>query len=54
VIRSGLVAGDRVVIEGTARIFYPGQPIQPQPPKPATPATNGEPTAALAQPAGEH
>jgi membrane fusion protein (multidrug efflux system) len=31
VIRSGLSAGDRVIIEGTARIFYPGMPILPQP-----------------------
>ncbi len=31
VINSGLVAGDRVVIDGTARIFFPGMPIQPQP-----------------------
>jgi len=31
VIRSGLTAGDRVVIDGTARIFYPGMAIDPQP-----------------------
>ena len=32
IIRSGLAAGDKVVVEGTARIFYPGMPILPQPP----------------------
>lgn len=32
VINSGLAAGDQVVVEGTARIFFPGMPIQPQPP----------------------
>lgn len=32
VIHSGLAAGDQVVIDGTARIFFPGMPIQPQPP----------------------
>lgn len=32
VINSGLAEGDQVVIEGTARIFFPGMPIQPQPP----------------------
>lgn len=52
VIRSGLATGDRVVIEGTARIFYPGQPIQPQPP--ASEAAAATPTAALAQPARGH
>jgi membrane fusion protein (multidrug efflux system) len=52
VIRSGLAAGDRVVIEGTARIFFPGMPIQPQPPQPkATTPPTATPTAALAQPA---
>ena len=29
VIRSGLKAGDPVIIDGTARIFFPGQAIQP-------------------------
>jgi membrane fusion protein (multidrug efflux system) len=27
VIRDGLKPGDRVVIEGTARIFVPGSPV---------------------------
>jgi len=30
VIRSGVAGGDRVVIDGTARIFFPGMPIDPQ------------------------
>ncbi len=30
VIRSGVAAGDRIVIDGTARIHFPGMPIQPQ------------------------
>ena len=29
VIRDGLKAGDQVIIDGTARIFFPGQAIQP-------------------------
>ena len=33
IIKSGLKEGDQVVIEGTARIFYPGMPIQPVPAK---------------------
>ena len=40
VIRSGLSAGDQVVIEGTARIFFPGMPIQPQPPVDKTAETS--------------
>ena len=44
VIRTGLSVGDKVVIDGTARIFYPGMAIDPQPvgagsPKPAAAAT---------------
>jgi membrane fusion protein (multidrug efflux system) len=31
VIRSGLKSGDQVVIDGTARIFYPGMAIDPKP-----------------------
>jgi len=31
VITAGLTAGDQVVTDGTARIFYPGMPITPQP-----------------------
>lgn len=42
IIRNGLAAGDKVVIEGTARIFYPGMPILPQPPE----GQSGAPSAA--------
>jgi membrane fusion protein (multidrug efflux system) len=47
VIRSGLAAGDRVVIEGTARIFYPGMAITPQPAGTGSPEPAG--TAASAK-----
>ncbi len=30
VIEKGLAAGDRVIVDGTARIFFPGMPIAPQ------------------------
>ncbi|HVL59122.1 MAG TPA: efflux RND transporter periplasmic adaptor subunit [Burkholderiaceae bacterium] len=29
VIRDGLQPGDRVIVDGTARIFFPGAPVQP-------------------------
>jgi membrane fusion protein (multidrug efflux system) len=50
VIRMGLNAGDQVVIDGTARIFYPGMPIDPQPvgagsPEPAAAAQAPNPGA---------
>lgn len=35
VIRSGLEPGDQVVVDGTARIFFPGMPINPTPLQPA-------------------
>lgn len=31
IIRSGLKAGDEVVVDGAARIFFPGMPINPAP-----------------------
>jgi len=31
IIRSGLQAGDKVIVDGTARIFFPGMPIVPSP-----------------------
>ncbi len=42
VIRSGLKAGDRVIVDGTARIFFPGMPVAASeagavPAKPAAP-----------------
>ena len=48
IIRSGLSAGDAVVIDGTARIFYPGMPIQPLKPGEET----GTPSAPPPAPAG--
>lgn len=43
IIRSGLNAGEQIVTEGTARIFFPGMPVQIVPatsnPTPATPET---------------
>jgi membrane fusion protein (multidrug efflux system) len=49
VIRSGLAAGDQVVIDGTARIFYPGMPIDPQT-DPQTSNPSAAETAAKPQP----
>lgn len=49
VIESGLSAGDQVVIDGTARIFFPGMPIEPQPPGAET---GTPPASAAAPPAG--
>jgi RND family efflux transporter MFP subunit len=40
VIQSGLKAGDRVIVNGTLRVLFPGQPVQPQPAS-ATPASGG-------------
>lgn len=48
VVSSGLTAGDQVVIDGTARIFFPGMPIQPQPPG----AESGAPPADTQTPGG--
>jgi len=44
VIRDGLAAGDRVIVDGTARIFFPGMPVQAQEPgaAPDTQAGGGE------------
>ena len=30
VIQSGLQSTDRVVVNGTLRVLFPGQPVQPQ------------------------
>ena len=40
IISSGLAAGDKVIVEGIAKIFFPGQPVQVGPPQggPVTPA----------------
>lgn len=47
IIRSGLKAGDKVVIDGTARIFYPGMAIDPQPAGEA--ATEADPSSTTEQ-----
>ncbi len=39
IIRDGLKPGDRVVVDGVARIFFPGAPINPDAPKTAEPKT---------------
>ena len=51
VIKRGLQAGDKVVVEGMARIFFPGMPIAPTPAKPAaSPAPDTAANPATAQP----
>lgn len=37
IIRSGLESGDEVIIDGVARIFFPGMPVQKSAPEPVTP-----------------
>jgi membrane fusion protein, multidrug efflux system len=55
VIDSGLAAGDRVVTDGTARIFFPGMPIQPQPAGTQPGATaDSAPPAPAPDNAGDH
>lgn len=49
VIKRGLQAGDTVIVEGMARIFFPGMPITPTPAKTAahaTPEMAAKPSAA--------
>jgi multidrug efflux system membrane fusion protein len=51
VVESGLRAGDKVIVNGMRKIFFPGQPVNPhvvpmdqpnmQPPKPAQPSPAG-------------
>lgn len=50
IIRQGLKAGDPVIIDGTARIFAPGQPIVPMTPEEAAKAAAQQPGAAGAAP----
>lgn len=38
IVKQGLAAGDPVIVDGTARIFFPGAPIQLAPPAPAASA----------------
>ncbi|MEW6025528.1 MAG: hypothetical protein AB1807_25705, partial [Pseudomonadota bacterium] len=54
VIRQGLKAGDRVIVDGMARIFFPGMPVAASeagvaPAKPAAPPAQA--AAQSAQPA---
>ena len=51
VITSGLQAGDQVVVDGMARIFFPGMPITPSAAKSATGVTANAPGAAAQPPA---
>ena len=43
IINQGLKAGDPVIIDGTARIFAPGQPVQPMTPEEAAKAAQQQP-----------
>ncbi|MEO8384945.1 MAG: efflux RND transporter periplasmic adaptor subunit, partial [Betaproteobacteria bacterium] len=56
VIREGLNAGDKVIIDGVARIFAPGQPIVPMTPEEAAKAAAEQAKAApgAATPAAKH
>lgn len=51
IIRQGLKAGDPVIIDGTARIFAPGQAIQPMTPEEAAKAAQQPPPGAPGAPA---
>jgi membrane fusion protein (multidrug efflux system) len=42
IIQGGLKPGDRVIVEGTARIFFPGAPVQIADKPPAKPEAKGE------------
>lgn len=52
VVSSGLAAGDRVIVHGVQKVFFPGMPVQPQmiamgePPAPAA-AANGASAAGV-------
>jgi membrane fusion protein (multidrug efflux system) len=51
IVETGLAAGDRVIVDGMARLLAPGSPIVlgPPPGAPGTPAAAGAPPAAPAQ-----
>jgi len=51
IVRSGLKAGDKVITEGTAKIFFPGAPVVMGPPPGADP--KGGAAGAKGGPAGE-
>lgn len=54
VIREGLRAGDKVIVDGTARIFMPGQPIVPMTAEEAAKAAAQTPPAGASAPAAKH
>ena len=54
VIREGLRAGDKVIIDGTAHIFAPGQPIVPMTADEAAKAAAQTPPAATTAPGAKH
>ena len=41
IVESGLEPGDRVIVDGTARIFMPGAPVRVAPPAPPGPPASG-------------
>jgi membrane fusion protein (multidrug efflux system) len=51
IISQGLAAGDQVIVDGMARIFFPGAPIQVGPPAGAASGPAGAPAAAASGPA---
>lgn len=55
VIRQGLQAGDKVIVDGVARIFMPGTPVKPGGAVPPAqgPDAGGKPADAAAKPAAE-
>lgn len=52
-VRSGLKAGDRVIVEGTAKIFGPGQPVMVGPPPGAPGAPGADAKGAAPKEAGK-
>ncbi len=50
IIRQGVRAGDQVIVDGTARIFAPGQPIVPMTAAEAKKAAAAEPAPAAGKP----
>lgn len=50
IVKSGLVAGDALIVDGMARIFFPGAPVQVGPPAGAG-AAPAAPAASAAKPA---
>jgi membrane fusion protein (multidrug efflux system) len=56
IITSGLQAGDKVIVDGLAKVFFPGAPVQmgdpnaPPPGAPGAPGKGGPPAKAGGQP----